>query len=188
MEKKTTSNRVAVGLWASMQAEYLDQWTRQAGKSPVDEHGKMSAIGHKWSEVAMMATDDDGTMVKAVLSQAIKDLRKRENKSYLPTLGEFEDAVLNARSEYREIERNRKAAEDMSKRPKIEVKPKTPEQIEADALKYKQNRRMFVYMSMRSLSGKHQRQRSLSLYLAIDPNRSRWKAYVRALKKAVNDE
>ena len=53
---------------------------------------------------------------------------------------------------------------------------------EVDALKYKQykqNKRMSVYMSMRSRSGKKQRRRALSLYLQLDPDRTCWKDYIR---------
>ena len=165
---------IANMLWDSMDAEYPSQWNRAMGDSPLGSHKRISVKGRKWADIAMSALDGEGKLSKNAISNAIVGLRQRKNKTYLPTLGEFEDAINQAIADQMRIAKSEPKADHI----RIDS---TDEQKAADGLKYRQNQLMFGYMAIRSIGSKRDRRLALQNYLSADPGRSRWKNYVNHL-------
>lgn len=168
-------------LWESMEAELPSQWKRSMGESPVTD-GEFTVIGHKWCEVAHLATDSENNLSRPILSQAINSLRKRQNKAFLPSLGEFEDLVMNARRVYRQQEIERKNRDDRSGQLMIGDIPMTQEQVNEKKHREFCNRLMLSYITNRYLS-RYRKREALRKYLKEDPERNQWHGYIRALAK-----
>ena len=169
-----------------MNAEYPGQWLRQMGESPITPEGKLTTAGHKWSEVAAKATDSEGNAAREALSAAIVNLRQRANKTFLPTLGEFEEYVLDARKLYRAKQKEKQQAKEREGQLMIEGKPPTTEQLAAEELKTMRVQLLIAYMCSKLYGFRPARRAALKAYLDADPQKEAWSHHIRHCKKELD--